>query len=90
MTTTDYGNKQIFPQLHHLFISFIHCCHKILKSYMNTDKDKENVPTQPINYFTTKKQSIFSKNWGQDLTNFISTLFYTSIIRKICQVSPEY
>ncbi len=27
---------------------------------------------------------------GQDLTNFISTLFYTSIIRKICQVSPEY
>ncbi len=34
--------------------------------------------------------SIFSINRGQDLTNFISTLFYTSIIRKICQVSPEY
>ena len=26
----------------------------------------------------------------QDLINFISTLFYTSIIRKICQVFPEY
>ncbi len=33
---------------------------------------------------------IFSINCRQDLTNFISTLFYTSIIRKICQVSLEY
>ncbi len=30
------------------------------------------------------------QNSGQDLTNFISPLFYTGIIRKICQVSPEY
>ncbi len=36
------------------------------------------------------RDRIFLINRGQELTNFISTLFYTSIIRKICQVSPEY
>ncbi len=56
------------------------------------------VTTQPLSKLTTKARRtqrflrfscIFSINRGQDLTNFISTLFYTSIIRKICQVPPD-
>ncbi len=30
----------------------------------------EMLPTQPINYFTTEKQSVFSKNWGHEYSRF--------------------